>query len=42
MMKRHLSAIVLGVVGLTLLAACAPVPLTGRRQLSLIPDSQMN
>ncbi len=25
-----------------LLAACATVPLTGRRQLSLIPDSQMN
>ncbi len=24
------------------LAACATVPLTGRRQLSLIPDSQMN
>ncbi len=25
-----------------LLAACATVPLTGRRQLSLIPDNQMN
>jgi predicted Zn-dependent protease len=25
-----------------LVAACATVPLTGRRQLSLIPDSQMN
>ncbi len=29
-------------VGLLLLAACATVPLTGRRQLNLIPDSQMN
>ncbi|MBK9471069.1 MAG: M48 family metallopeptidase [bacterium] len=42
MMKRRLSPIVLGVVALTLLAACATVPITGRRQLSLIPDSQMN
>ncbi len=27
---------------LLLVAACATVPITGRRQLSLIPDSQMN
>jgi len=42
-MKRHLCLAVLGAVALTvLLAACATVPITGRRQLSLIPDSQMN
>ncbi len=28
--------------GLLLMAACATVPITGRRQLSIIPDSQMN
>ncbi len=32
----------LAVVALLVLAACATVPLTGRRQLNLIPDSQMN
>jgi predicted Zn-dependent protease len=42
-MKRRLSLTVLGAVALTvLLAACATVPITGRRQLSLVPDSQMN
>ncbi len=29
-------------VGLLLVVSCATVPLTGRRQLNLIPDSQMN
>ena len=29
-------------VALLLLAACATVPITGRKQLSLIPDSEMN
>ena len=29
-------------LSLLLIAACATVPLTGRKQLSLIPDSQMN
>jgi predicted Zn-dependent protease len=42
MVKRHLSPIVLGVVALLFLAACATVPITGRRQLSLISDSEMN
>jgi predicted Zn-dependent protease len=42
-MKRRLSHLALGAVALTvLLAACATVPITGRRQLSLVPDSQMN
>ncbi len=42
-MKRRLSLMVLGAVALTvLLTACATVPITGRRQLSLVPDSQMN
>jgi predicted Zn-dependent protease len=42
-MKSRLSHLVLGAVALTtLLAACATVPITGRKQLSLIPDSQMN
>lgn len=43
-MKRH-STIRLSLALLALavlLAACATVPLTGRRQLSLIPGSQMN
>lgn len=30
------------VAGLTLLAACATVPITGRRQLSLVSDSEVN
>ena len=29
-------------VGLILITACATVPITGRRQLSIIPDSQIN
>ena len=29
-------------IALLLVAACATVPITGRRQLSLIPDSEMN
>ena len=33
---------VLLLLSLLLIAACATVPLTGRKQLSLIPDSQMN
>lgn len=42
-MNRRLPLTVLGAVALTvLLAACATVPITGRRQLSLISDSQMN
>ncbi len=32
----------LAVAVLLVLAACATVPLTGRRQLNIIPDSQMN
>ncbi len=43
-MNHHslLRPILILVVLSLLLAACATVPLTGRRQLSLIPDSQMN
>lgn len=42
-MKRRLTvAIAAAAVLVALLAACATVPITGRRQLSLIPDSQMN
>ncbi len=42
-MNRRLTLSVLGAVALAIgLAACATVPITGRRQLSLIPDSQMN
>ena len=42
-MKRRLLFSVASVAVLAvLLAACATVPITGRRQLSLIPDSQMN
>lgn len=37
--RRILAALL---TGLLLIAACATVPLTGRKQLSLIPDSQMN
>lgn len=37
---NRLFALVLSL--LVLVAACATVPLTGRKQLSLIPDSQMN
>jgi predicted Zn-dependent protease len=32
----------LALAALLLLAACATVPITGRKQLSIIPDSQMN
>ncbi len=43
-MKRpNLLRFILVLIALILmLAACATVPLTGRKQLSLIPDSQMN
>ncbi|MCP4573533.1 MAG: M48 family metallopeptidase [bacterium] len=42
-MNRRLRIAVLAVLAVLLLvAACATVPITGRRQLSLIPDSQMN
>lgn len=42
-MKRRLTIALAGVLALAaLLAACATVPITGRRQLSLIPESQMN
>lgn len=42
-MNRRLLVTVAGAVVLCgLLAACATVPITGRRQLSLIPESQMN
>jgi len=39
---RHKTLTRIGLAcGLVLLAACATVPLTGRKQLSLIPESQM-
>ncbi len=42
-MKRSVIVrLVAAVVAAGLLAACATVPLTGRRQLSLIPDSELN
>ncbi|MBK8167610.1 MAG: M48 family metallopeptidase [bacterium] len=42
-MKRRLLLAVTGAIVLCgLVAACATVPITGRRQLSLIPESQMN
>jgi len=43
-LKRHaMLRLVLILVSVSILvAACATVPLTGRRQLSLIPDSEMN
>lgn len=42
-MNRRLLLSVAGAVVLCgLIAACATVPITGRRQLSLIPESQMN
>jgi predicted Zn-dependent protease len=42
-MNRRLLLTIAGAVVLCgLLAACATVPITGRRQLSLIPESQMN
>lgn len=42
-MRSRLPLTVIGAVALTvLLSACATVPITGRKQLSLIPDSQMN
>jgi predicted Zn-dependent protease len=42
-MTRRLNLTLLGLVLVAaVLAACATVPITGRRQLSLIPDSQMN
>lgn len=42
-MNRRLFLSVAGAVALCgLVAACATVPITGRRQLSLIPESQMN
>lgn len=42
--KTHPTHVTLMVAlaALLLLAACATVPITGRRQLSIIPDSQMN
>ncbi len=43
MPRRGMIVVLLGALLMALLvAACATVPLTGRRQLSLIPDSQMN
>ena len=36
------TALVAALAALLLIAACATVPITGRRQLSIIPDSQMN
>lgn len=42
-MNRRLILTIASLAVITgLLAACATVPLTGRRQLNLIPDSQMN
>lgn len=43
MLNRHMIAMLIGTLLLTLLvAACATVPLTGRRQVNFMPDSQMN
>jgi len=39
--RRHLPLWIL-LATLQLVAACATVPITGRKQLSLIPDSEMN
>ncbi len=42
-MNRRLLTLIASLAVVTaVLAACATVPLTGRRQLNLIPDSQMN
>jgi len=41
-MKRPLTILIAALLLTMLVAACATVPITGRKQLSLIPDSQMN
>ena len=41
-MSVYRSLSLLGLVALMWLAGCATVPMTGRQQLSLIPDSEMN
>ncbi len=40
--KKTILMISVMLLAAALLAACATVPITGRKQLSLIPDSQMN
>lgn len=40
--RRIRTSLLTALAGLLLVAACATVPITGRRQLSIIPDSQMN
>ena len=40
--NRMIVSVSILLLGAVLLAACATVPVTGRKQLSLIPDSQMN
>jgi predicted Zn-dependent protease len=42
MIRRRMAVAASTLALVTLIAACATVPITGRKQLSLIPDSQMN
>ncbi len=42
MMKSLRPRLLVALAALLLLAACATVPITGRRQLTFIPDSQIN
>ena len=42
MSQRITLGLAAGLAALLLIAACATVPITGRKQLSIIPDSQMN
>ena len=39
---RLRTTLMAAMLAVLLLAACATVPITGRKQLSIIPDSQMN
>jgi predicted Zn-dependent protease len=41
MMKRYWKQIVISILAVGLLVACATVPITGRKQVNLFPESQM-